>query len=96
MYIILTSVIVSFAAIPCNLEVSENSLDSYVSNQAVGENRISTVSSKSSQQTNIKDIREQFNYGDLLLYFFFLLICLLLLFQVWIDYNLPTSKKDYK
>lgn len=93
MYIILTSVIVSFAAIPCNLEVSENSLNSYVFNQVVEENRISTVSSTCSKQIKIK---EQFNYGDLLLYFFFLLICLLLLFQVWIDYNLPRSKKDYK
>jgi len=93
MYIILTSVIVSFAAIPHTLEVSKSSSCDYVSNPVVEENRVSTVSSKSSQQTNIK---EQFNYGDLLLYFFFLLICLLLLFQVWIDYNLPRSKKDYK
>lgn len=99
-HFVLTSAIVSLAALPHSPEVNKISVVSCVQNPIVkhninmvkNDNHISTLPSKYSHHTNTN---YQFYSGHLLLYFFFLLIYLVLLFQVWLDYNLPRSRKDY-
>lgn len=101
MRIVLTSVVILFAAIPYSPEVNASNPASYEqkpvvktdTNMIKSDNHISSEISKCSHHTNTD---YQFNSGHLLLYLFYSLICLLLLFQVWIDYNLSRSKKDYK
>ena len=100
-HVVLTSVVVLFAAIPYSPEVNTISAVSYVADPVVktdvnvveSDNNISSEISKCNHHTNTD---YQFHAGYLLLYLFYSLICLLLLFQVWIDYNLPRSKKDYE
>ena len=101
MHVVLTSVVVLFAAIPYSPEVNTISAVSYVADPVVktdvnvveSDNNISSEISKCNHHTNTD---YQFHPGHLLLYLFYSLICLLLLFQVWIDYNLSRSKKDYQ
>ncbi len=106
--VVLTSAILSFAAVVYSSEVSASSIPYSASNGATKQNinmiegdkrslsikalRHISVSSRCSHDANTN---YQLTSGDFLIYFLFLLICLILLFQLWLDFNLPRPKKDY-
>lgn len=100
--VVLTSAILSLAVIVYSPEANASSLPDYVSNAVTEQNinmvesdkHISTVSNICSQDTTT-DTNYQLISGHFLLYFFYFVICLVLLFQFWLDYNLPTRKKYY-
>jgi hypothetical protein len=108
-FVVFTSAIFSLAAVLYSSQVNANNLPYYVSN-AVTKQNINMVkgdkqslmlsesphTSMSSRCSHNINTNYQLTIGYFLFYISCFLICLLLLFQLWLDYNLPRPKKHYK
>ena len=105
--VVFTSAILSLAAVLYSSQVNASYLPCYVSN-AVNKQNVNMVKGDkqslmlseshilmSSRCSHYINTNYQLTFGYFLFYISCFLICLLLLFQLWLDYNLPRTKKDY-